>query len=153
LHPPLLDEVGFAAAAEWFLEGLAKRSGIQIKFDCETAKRMPPVLEIVLFRILQESLTNIHRHSGSQTAEVTLKLVNVTAILTVRDHGRGIPKHVLDRLHQSGGGCGVGLAGMAERVREVGGELQIESDSSGTNIIAKIPMPNHGEKPPITTSS
>jgi PAS domain S-box-containing protein len=144
LHPPLLDEVGFGSAAQWFLDGLSKRSRLQISIDIETSKRMPPEVEIVFFRVLQESVTNIYRHSGSRAVEVTFNLIAGIATLTVRDHGRGIPENILERFRHSKLGGGVGLAGMAERVGEVGGQLQIESDPSGTTLIAKIPvmMPN-----------
>ena len=146
LHPPLLDEVGFGSAAQWFLDGLAKRSRLQISIDIETSKRMPPEVEIVFFRVLQESATNIYRHSGSRAVEVTFNLIAGIATLTVRDHGRGIPENILERFRHSKLGGGVGLAGMAERVGEVGGQLQIESDSSGTTLIAKIPV-NDAELP------
>jgi PAS domain S-box-containing protein len=144
LHPPMLDEIGFGSAARWFLDGLEKRSGIQITSEIDSA-RMPPAVELVLFRVLQESLTNIHRHSGSPTAEVSFKHTDGKAILTVRDHGKGLPAPLLDGFKEYGVAGGVGLAGMAERVREVGGKLRMDSALPGTAVIAEIPMRDAGE--------
>ena len=92
LHPPLLDEVGFASAASWFADEFAKRSGIEVKLDLpDGMKRLPELAEIALFRILQESLTNVHRHSGSSVVEVRLKASEHESVFTVRDFGRGMP--------------------------------------------------------------
>ena len=97
LHPPLLDETGFASAARWYVEGFAKRSGIQTSLDMpEDLVRLPSSLELVLFRVLQESLTNVHRHSRSPRAEVSVKLSEDQVVLRVRDYGKGIPADVLE---------------------------------------------------------
>ncbi|MFY9676601.1 MAG: histidine kinase, partial [Terriglobales bacterium] len=92
LHPPLLDEIGFSAAAEWYVEGFAKRSGIKAQLDLTTEdKRMPIEIETALFRVLQESLTNVHRYSGSPEVIIRFERRDETAILEVGDRGHGIP--------------------------------------------------------------
>ena len=96
LHPPLLDETGFASAARWYVEGFAKRSGIQTSLDMpEDLGRLPSSLELALFRVLQESLTNVHRHSKSKRADVSVRLSEDKVVLRVRDYGKGIPADVL----------------------------------------------------------
>ncbi len=128
LHPPLLDEAGFSSAAKWYLDGFAQRSGIEVKSDFpDDVGRLPKSIELGLFRVLQESLTNIHRHSGSTKAEVELKLFPDRVILEVRDHGTGIPQALLRNFQDKGTNSGVGLAGMRERLRELGGRLDIRS--------------------------
>jgi two-component system NarL family sensor kinase len=142
LHPPLLDEVGFPSAAEWYIEGFAKRSGINVTLDLATAgERLPMTIEIALFRVLQESLTNVHRHSAAERASVSFQREAVTAILEIRDFGRGIPAERLARLREVRAETGVGLAGMRERLNELKGKLEIESDSRGTRLRAMIPLP------------
>lgn len=141
LHPPLLDEAGFACAAQWFVEGFAKRSGILISTTIEESRqRLPQRTEIVLFRILQESLTNVHRHSGATSAVVTFHRQPEAAILEVQDSGCGIPAERLKRLQRSGGEGGVGLAGMRARLHEVKGVLQMESKGHGTLVRALVPL-------------
>jgi signal transduction histidine kinase len=140
LHPPLLDEAGFSSAAKWYLDGFAQRSGIEVKWNFpEDVGRLPKPIELGLFRVLQESLTNIHRHSGSTKAEVTLKLFPDRVILEVRDHGTGIPQGLLKNFQEKGTNSGVGLAGMRERLRELGGQLDIRS-GHGTLISATMPL-------------
>jgi len=103
LHPPLLDEVGFACAAEWFIEGFAKRSGINVKADITNSReRLPKKMEIALFRVLQESLTNVHRHSKASDASVQFQHQPEAFILEIRDSGRGIPSERLRLLRQAG---------------------------------------------------
>jgi len=140
LHPPLLDEIGFASAARWFVDGLAKRSRIEIAADIQFSDRLAPALELTLFRILQESLTNIHRHSGSSTATIHCEKIDGNVILTIQDAGKGIASEVLDRFERDGVGTGVGLAGMQERVRELNGSLRIKSDHTGTQVTVSIPI-------------
>jgi signal transduction histidine kinase len=141
LHPPMLDVAGFATTAKWFVEGFSQRSGVEVRTDlAETPGRLPPNVELVLFRVLQESLTNIHRHSKSTEAEVALKLVAGNAVLAIRDFGSGVPPEVLARFHTDDA-SGVGLAGMRERVRELAGQFEISSDSSGTTVRISIPLP------------
>jgi signal transduction histidine kinase len=141
LHPPLLDDIGIASAARWYLEGFAKRSGIEISTDIpDTPTRMPHSVELALFRVLQESLTNIHRHAKSSRAEISLRVVSNSAVLLVRDHGTGIAHETLERFQRDGTHVGVGLAGMQERVREQGGTLEIQSDETGTAIEVNMPL-------------
>jgi signal transduction histidine kinase len=142
LHPSGLEEAGFSVAARWYVEGFASRSGIATTVDVQDlAQRLPPEVEITLFRILQEALTNIHRHSGSRSAEVSFKAENGNVVLAVRDYGTGIPPATLEQFRASGG-AGVGLGGMRERIHEVGGTLTIESDGKGTCVEATLPRAN-----------
>jgi signal transduction histidine kinase len=135
LHPPLLDECGFASAARWFVEGFTKRSGIQVQCEFpDQTERLPQHVELVLFRMLQEALTNVHRHAGATAACITLQRDANGIKFQVRDNGSGIPEQRLKRLRESHAGSGVGLAGMRERVRELGGEMAIQSGNSGTTI-------------------
>jgi two-component system, NarL family, sensor kinase len=141
LHPPLLDEAGFAAAAAWYIDGFNKRSPIQVKLQLPEGIRLPGSVEIVLFRVLQESLTNITKHAGSATVDVFLELDKNVISLSVRDYGKGISAERLAKMNGSGSDVGVGIAGMRERLKELGGRLEIESDSTGTLLKAFIPPP------------
>jgi len=141
LHPPLLDEAGFMCAARWYVESFANRSSIEAKLQLpETAERLPELTELTLFRILQESLTNVHRHSGSASVEVQLKINNGEAVLTVRDFGRGMPPKLIRGLRSNGIQGGVGLGGMRERVNDLGGKFDIESNTHGTAIVVTLPL-------------
>jgi two-component system NarL family sensor kinase len=141
LHPPLLDEVGFRCAAEWYVEGFAKRSGIKVTLDLATEReRLPDSVEIALFRVLQESLTNVHRHSGAARVRIHFLRQPETTILEIRDFGSGIAAERLARLRGSRAQIGVGLAGMRERLTELNGQLEIESDGHGTTIRAIVPV-------------
>ncbi len=142
LHPPLLDESGFAAAAAWYVDGFNKRSPIHVRLQLPDGIRLPDSVEIVLFRILQESLTNITKHAGSATVDVLLQLDQNVISLSVRDYGKGITAERLAKMKGSGSDVGVGIAGMRERLNELGGRLEIESDSAGTLLKASIPLPN-----------
>jgi len=138
LHPPLLDEAGLLAALRWFVEGFAERSGVQVELelDDEPAKHLPAEVSMALFRVVQEGLTNVHRHSQSATAKVRLAREGREVCLEIRDRGRGMPAHV-DR--EGSKGVGVGIAGMRERLREFGGTLEIAPGQPGTVIRAKLP--------------
>jgi signal transduction histidine kinase len=141
LHPPLLDEAGFGTAAKWFVEGFGKRSRITTTLEIPPdLHRLSPETEIVLFRILQESLTNVHRHSEASEVEVRITADHSVVTLTVEDHGKGIPQHVLERFAKSGTNVGVGLAGMRERVKELGGIFEIRSGKTGTRVKAVVPV-------------
>jgi len=141
LHPPLLDEVGFACAAEWLIEGFGKRSGIIVTAEIEKShERLPREIELALFRVLQESLTNVHRHSGALTANIRFYNEAETVVLEIRDFGCGISA---ERLANLGGGAaqvGVGLAGMRERLNELHGQFDIETAGIGTTVRATIPF-------------
>ena len=140
LHPPLLDEAGFESAARWYVDGFAQRGEIQAKISFpENMNRLPKSIELALFRILQESLTNVHRHSGSPTVEIDVDVENDTVTLAVRDAGRGISEQVLERFRETGA-AGIGLAGMRERVADLGGDLQVQSNKAGTVLVASIPL-------------
>jgi signal transduction histidine kinase len=141
LHPPLLDEVGFASAARWYTDEFAKRSGIKVKLDLpEGVDRLPKLVRIALFRILQESLTNVHRHSGSSAVEISLKAREHQAVFTVRDFGRGMPAELIQGSQTNGDHFGVGLSGMRERVNDLGGNFEIQSGGDGTAITVSIPL-------------
>jgi signal transduction histidine kinase len=147
LHPPLLDEAGFASAARWYVEDFAKRSGIVATLDIpEKLQRLPAEVETALFRILQEALTNVHRHSRSSSVKVRLDGDPSCVALAIQDHGRGISQDSLQRFRQSRPNLGLGLAGMRERVREFGGTLHLESSSAGTLLTAMMPVAR-AEKP------
>ena len=142
LHPPLLDEAGLASAVRWYVEGFAERSGIvaQLKLPSDFG-RLPATVETAVFRILQESLTNVHRHSGSKSVQVELAKAGDQLILTVRDFGRGIPAESLEAPQPNGRSVGVGLAGMRERVNDLGGRLDIQSTPQGTLVMVSVPLP------------
>ena len=140
LHPPLLDEEGVRAAFDLYVAGFAERSGIEVEIDISSdLERLPQELEITLFRVVQEALTNVHRHSGSRTAQVGLRRGAGTLVLEVRDQGRGMPVEVLERVRRRGATVGVGIAGMRERVAQLGGQLTIESSRSGSTIRVTFP--------------
>jgi signal transduction histidine kinase len=142
LHPPLLDETGLASAAKWYIEGFARRSGIEVSADIPAdLGRLPEPLELGLFRVLQESLTNIHRHSKSSKAEILLRRLPDKVVLDIRDYGQGIPPGFLNSQSVTGPRAGVGLAGMRERIHELGGALDIQSGASGTLISVTMPLP------------
>jgi signal transduction histidine kinase len=136
LHPPLLDEVGLSSALEWYVDGFAKRSGILTTLELAAdVGRTTPDLEIVIFRLVQEGLTNVHRHSGSLKAIVRLKRSQDAVLLEIEDEGHGIAPEKQSALLGSGP-VGVGLRGMRERVLQLGGTLHIDSNEGGTTIRA-----------------
>jgi len=140
LHPPLLDEAGLASALPWYTEGFARRSKISVNLDCpDDFGRIPREMETAVFRLVQECLTNIHRHSESPTAKIRLHRSNHEVVIQVEDKGKGIPSEKLGSM-TSAGTPGVGITGMKERVRQLGGTLEISSDHSGTKIVARLPI-------------
>lgn len=139
LHPPLLDEVGLPSALRWYIEGFAERSKINATLDIpDNLDRLPQDLEIAIFRAVQECLTNVHRHSGSPTCSVKLFQDDNRVRLEIRDSGRGIPEPMQSSLPSSGG---VGLRGMKERFRQLGGSLNLQSNENGTVVTAAFPVP------------
>ncbi len=152
LHPPLLEEAGFVSAARWYVEGFAKRSRIQVELQMGDAAKIPSRIEMVLFRVLQESLTNVLRHSTASKAEVGLD-IGENIVLTIKDYGKGIRSETVNEFMQTGTGAGVGLAGMRERVREIGGALQIQSDSSGTTVRVAVPAVIANQRDSETTAT
>ncbi len=141
LHPPLLDEIGLEPALRWYVEGFGERSGIKVALDIsDEIDGLPRDLGTTLFRIVQEALTNIHRHAESATARVRVSVANGKITLEIRDTGRGIDADALDRIQDGVQALGVGISGMRERVRQFGGELQIEPGKPGTVVRATFPL-------------
>jgi len=140
LHPPLLDEIGLGPALRWFIDGFSERSKIDVSLEMPADfDRLTSELEVCIFRIVQECLTNIHRHSGSANAAVRLTRENSHVHLEVRDQGKGIPPEKRGALN-SPGAFGVGFRGMRERVRQIGGTLQIHSNGVGTIVMVTLPV-------------
>jgi signal transduction histidine kinase len=140
LHPPLLDEAGLFSALTWYVQGVSERSEIQIHLDiAENFGRLPRDMERMVFRLVQESLTNIHRHSGSKTAAIRISREAEILRVEVRDQGKGISPEELQRMRQ--GGSGVGIRGMRERLAQFGGELRIDSSPAGTQVSVTLPIP------------
>lgn len=138
LHPPLLDEVGLASALDWYADGFAKRSRIETKLDLpQDLGRLPRDIELTVFRIVQEALANVHRHSGCSNARIELSQVAGQVLLQVSDDGRGFDPETVRR---NGGAVGVGITGMRERVRQLGGQLEITSSAGGTTVRVSIPV-------------
>src|SRR5665213_761106 len=143
-HPPLLDEIGFSSAAKWLIDGFAQRTGLAVSSSIQQPeRRLPRGLEITLYRVLQEALNNIHRHSKSRSAEVVVLVDSKYVTLRVKDDGKGIPTETLEAFRQNQAQGGVGLLSMKERVREQSGELKLESHREGTEIIVRIPYDSH----------
>ncbi|HEX3820402.1 MAG TPA: histidine kinase [Candidatus Sulfotelmatobacter sp.] len=147
LHPPLLDELGLASALRWYVEGFAERSKIQVDLDIpDDFGRLPQEMETALFRTVQECLTNIHRHSGSPVAAIHLARAAHEIHLKIEDRGAGISPEKLDEV-SSGGTPGVGIRGMRERMRQLGGSLAIQSAERGTIVEARLPVTQSSELP------
>ena len=147
LYPPMLEEMGLKSAIPWYLEGFMKRSGIVTDFEVSPEfKRLPSDIELALFRVLQESLTNVHRHSGSPTADVRLFVNEGAVVLKVIDKGHGVNAQDSEKSGQDWiGALGVGLRGMSERMRQVGGSLEVSSTPDGTIVTATVPIPEAAE--------
>ena len=140
LYPPMLEEMGLKTSIHWYIEGFAKRSGIQVQVDISPAlRRLPQEIELTAFRVLQESLTNVHRHSGSPTARIRVSLENGSLHLEISDSGKGMPAAALESTRDALGTMGVGLRGMSERVRQLGGTLSFTCDR-GTTVWASLPV-------------
>lgn len=135
LHPPLLEELGLASSLRSLAEGFSQRSGITVSLQIDDGlARLPGAVEISIYRIIQECLTNIHRHSGSPTAQVRLEQLPAAIQVEVQDEGRGIPAE------SNSSGSGVGLAGIRERTEELGGRMEIHSNHEGTRVIVQLPL-------------
>jgi len=139
LHPPLLDEVGLLSALRWYLDGLTKRSGIVTSLDVQppTFPRLGAELETAIFRIIQEALTNVYRHSGAQKAWVTLLQRDNQVSVTIRDDGKGIENPVVELRP---GSIGIGIGGMSQRAKEFGGELRLTNTAPGTLVEIAVPF-------------
>jgi len=142
LHPPMMDEAGLSSAARWYLQGFGERSGIKVNFETsDELDRLPDGVEVALFRILQEALTNVHRHASATETEVRILRDAEQVILEIKDNGHGMPEDVLTRFTQSGASAGVGLTGIHERVRELGGCFRVDSNNKGTSLLITVPVP------------
>ena len=138
LHPPMLDENGLSSALRWYTEGLAERSGLDIELNIpENLERLAPEVELAIFRLVQECLTNIHSHSGSKTAVIRIVRESDKVYAEVQDHGKGISQERLAEIQSRG--VGVGIRGMRERVRQSDGEFTVDSSALGTKITAIFP--------------
>jgi len=150
LHPPLLDESGISSALGWYVQGLAERSKLEIDLKIpENFGRLPSEMELLIFRLVQESLTNIHRHSGSKTALIQIDRDENTIQVKVEDEGEGMPPERLAEIRSHG--TGVGITGMRERVRQFRGDLIIESNGSGTRVYATLPLKTQHSSDQIKT--
>lgn len=141
LHPPMLDEMGLGPALRWYIDGFSERSKIAVELECgQDLGRLPREVEIAVFRLVQECLTNIHRHSGSPTAAIRIWRPDSYLRVEVRDEGKGISAKMREQM-ESGGTVGVGIRGMRERVRQLGGSLEISSEGigAGTRILVRLP--------------
>lgn len=141
LYPPMLDEEGLASALDLYIEGFSARSGISISLEISPeVGRLPQEVETTLFRVVQESLTNMHRHSDTATGEIRIRVVAGELVLEVEDHGKGMAPPTLDKVRREGPWIGVGMSGMRERMRQVGGRIEVESGRPGTTIRALLPL-------------
>jgi signal transduction histidine kinase len=140
LHPAIIDEAGLLTSLQWYVRGFEQRSGITATLDApEEIDRLPREMETALFRIVQEALTNVQRHSGSAVARIRLKREPMRVRLEIEDEGRGMPRHL--RNHGNAlGASGLGIAGMQQRVRELGGRIDIQSEDHGTRVAITIPI-------------
>jgi signal transduction histidine kinase len=141
LHPPMLDETGLGSAVEWYARGFSERSKISVDLDIDPAlPRFPTDVETAIFRIVQESLVNIHRHSGSRTAFISLRANPEGASLAIRDEGCGIPVEILKSVEEGGANIGVGIGGMRERARQLGGAISLRRMNPGTLVDVSLPV-------------
>lgn len=148
LHPPLLDEVGLPSAVRWYVEGVARRSGFQVEMDfAASVGRLPRPVEIALFRVIQEALTNIHRHAETDRAVIKIERSQDGISLRIRDFGKGMSPPELERIRENSGPTGVGLAGMRERIAQLGGRFEIHSDGQGTLLSVLVPVPSASNEP------
>jgi PAS domain S-box-containing protein len=142
LHPPFLDEAGVLSALRWYVSGFAERSGIKVDLDLpSTLERLPQDVETTLFRVVQEALINIHHHAESPSALIRLRADGHRLTLEIADRGHGMPPDVIAQVSTGGAALGVGVAGMRERLQQLGGTLDIESSAKGTTVRAQMPIP------------
>lgn len=140
LHPPLLDENGLTSALSWYVQGLSERSGLAIALEISPDfGRLPADMELAIFRVVQEGLTNIHRHSGSESADIRISRDDSCVHIRIDDRDKGMSPGRLAEIQSRG--SGVGIRGMRERVRQFQGEMKIESNGSGTHILVSLPIP------------
>ena len=151
LYPPLLEEMGLKSAIPWYLDGFSARSGIKTTFQLQPGiGRFPRDSELALFRVLQEGLANVHRHSQSETADVRLLVEDGMAVLEIEDHGNGISPKLIEQFDQDWMGApGVGVRGMNERMRQLNGRLELASSETGTVVRAIIPAGESATLPSV----
>jgi two-component system NarL family sensor kinase len=141
LHPPLLEEAGLRAAVQWYVAGFMERSGIRVDLDVRALGRFPEPGETALFRVVQEGLTNVHRHASTSTASIRLTSGPGAVVLDIRDQGRGLRDHpTLRRGARVPEILGVGIQGMRERIRQLGGTFDIEFTDNGTTVHVAVPL-------------
>jgi signal transduction histidine kinase len=139
LHPPMIEDAGFISAARWYIEDFSRRSGMNIPFRAaDDIGRLPDYLRLVLFRVLQESLMNVYRHARATAGEVRVQRNANVIELEITDNGVGIPAEKLIRFNRNGTGMGVGLTGMRERIRDLGGRFELSSSSRGTSVKVSV---------------
>src|SRR5260370_15364260 len=154
LHPPLLVELGLSAASKLYVEGFSERSGIPVTLTITPElKRLPFALELGLFRILQESLTNIHRHARSSSVDIQMEIGADHIKLQVKDYVQGLCSEILEKFRTNSTGIGVGLRSMRERITELSGRFEIQSDKNGTSIDVTIPLPDSAKKSAVSRPS
>ena len=139
LHPPLLDENGLMSAVRWYVEEFSKRSRIAVTLELEDERRLTQEIETAVFRIVQEALTNVYRHSTAEVARIEIMSDEACLVLKITDNGKGIPASMLSGAPN--GKTGVGLASMRERATLLGGTFGIHSDGNGTTVSVSIPIP------------
>lgn len=140
LHPPLLDELGLLSAVRWYVEGFTKRSGIHVVAELADVGRLSPPIETALFRIVQEALTNVHRHASTTTASIRLTATADAVALDIHDDGHGLGDPVAHGQGTLPETLGVGIQGMRERVRQLGGIIDVEFTDAGTTVRVRVPM-------------
>jgi signal transduction histidine kinase len=140
LHPPLLEEAGLLSAVRWYAEGFAKRSGIRVAMDLGEIGRLPGPVETALFRVVQEALTNVHRHASTTIASIRLTAAADAVVLDIHDEGHGLGDPVSHRNGTRRETLGVGIQGMRERVRQLGGTFDVEFTDTGTTVRVRVPM-------------
>ena len=141
LHPPLLDEAGLLSAVRWFAKGFSQRSAIQVALDLSEVGRLPGPIEVALFRIVQESLTNAHRHASTRTVSIRLTATAGAVALEIKDHGHGLRDQASRQQGQLGPGMlGVGIQGMRERISQLSGTFDVEFTDKGTTVQVGVPL-------------
>ena len=151
LHPPMLDEIGLRSSLQWYLDGLTKRAGLETSLDLQPEEfpRLGAELETTVFRIVQEALTNVYRHAEAKKATIKLAIRDGGIVITVRDDGKGVSDSVADF---EAGKIGIGIAGMRQRVKELGGDLRLRKGNPGTLLEATIPVQLPRSAEPLTVS-
>jgi len=154
LHPPMIEEVGFLSAAEWYIQDFNRRSGKLILFEvAENVGSPPSSIQLALFRILQEALINIHRHAHATAGSVKVSRLNGSLVLEISDNGIGVPPERFARFNQNGSGMGVGLTGTWERVRDLGGRVELSALKPGTVVRISVPFSRPGKPQPRDQAS